>query len=217
MFRNPSNSTDSILIFDSFFVQHQNNRRQGRSPESAARMQDLHVVKERPLQVLRIPCICGERHSTGVCPTTEQAAKHDAPTTPRAACSRKRKKTSRQSTSPSAKRRWSEFRRQARRRNIMVEVTERHYMTLIKQPCGYCGSTRGKGRRIGVDRVQNDQHYTTENTIACCAVCNFMKRDLGVRAFVHAAHAVCRGPMASHLCRDRRRAVGGLPRSASHG
>ena len=130
---------------------------------------------------------------------------------------RESEKKSRQSTSPSAKRRWSEFRRPARRRKIMVEVTERHYMTLIKQPCGYCGNTRGKGRRIGVDRVQNDQHYTTENTIACCAVCNFMKRDLGVRAFVHAAHAVSRGPMASHLCRDRRRAVGGLPRSASHG
>ena len=96
----------------------------------------------------------------------------------------------------------------------MVEVTERHYLTLIKQPCGYCGNRRGKGRRIGVDRVQNDQHNTTKNTIACCAVCNFMKRDLGVRAFVHAAHAVSRGPMASHLveitagalvvCRDLR-------------
>ena len=180
-------------------------------------MHDFHVIKKRPLQLLRIPCICGERHSTGVCPTTERATKRDAPTTPITAYSRKRKKTPRQCTSPSQKRRWSEFRRQARRRKVMVEVTERHYLTLIKQPCGCCGNRRGKGRRIGVDRVQNDQHYTTENTIACCAVCNFMKRDLGVRAFVHAAHAVSRGPMASHLAEIAAGALVVLPRSASHG
>ena len=161
IFRNPSNSTDSILIFDSFFVQHQNTRRQGRPPESAARMPDFHVIKKRPLQLLRIPCICGERHSTGVCPTTERATKRDAPTTPITAYSRKRKKTPRQCTSPSQKRRWSEFRRQARRRKIMVEVTERHYLTLIKQPCGYCGNRRGKGRRIGVDRVQGSKMIST--------------------------------------------------------
>ena len=98
----------------------------------------------------------------------------------------------------STKRRWSEFRRQAQQRKISVDMTEteRHYMTLIKQPCGYCGKRQG---RIGVDRVCNDQHYTTANTIACFAVSNFMKRDLGVRAFVHAAQAVTTGPMASHF------------------
>ena len=104
--------------------------------------------------------------------------------------------SSAESLRPSTKRRWSEFRRQAQRRKISGDMTERHYMTLIKQPCGYCGKRQG---RIGVDRVCNDQHYTTANTIACCAICNFMKRDLRVRAFVYAAQAVTTGPMASHF------------------
>ena len=111
----------------------------------------------------------------------------------------KPRKGKRQYRVPLTRPRWSEFRRQAQRRKISVGMTERHYMALIKQPCGYCGKRQGVGCRIGVDRVCNDQHYITANTIACCAVCNFMKRDLGVRAFVHAARAVTTGPMASHF------------------
>ena len=157
-------------------------------------MRDPHV--KQPLQLFRIPCICGGLHSTGSC-TTKTITKPTAPTTPTTTSATKRK--SRQHGAASEKRRWSEFRRQARRRKFTVDITERHYLTLIKQPCGYCGSRQEGGRRIGVDRVCNAEHYTTENTISCCAVCNFMKRDLGVRAFVCAARAVSRGPMASQL------------------
>ena len=157
-------------------------------------MQDLHV--KQPLQLFRIPCICGGLHSTGSC-TTKTITKPTAPTTPTTTSATKRK--SRQHGAASEKRRWSEFRRQARRRKFTVDITERHYLTLIKQPCGYCGSRQEGGRRIGVDRVCNAEHYTTENTISCCAVCNFMKRDMGLRAFVCAARAVSRGPMASQL------------------
>ena len=159
-------------------------------------MQHLHV--KQPLQLFRIPCICGGLHSTGSC-TTKTITKPTAPTTPTTTSATKRK--SRQHGAASEKRRWREFRRQARRRKFTVDITERHYLTLIKQPCGYYGSRQEGGRRIGVDRVCNAEHYTTENTISCCAVCNFMKRDLGVRAFVCAARAVhvSRGPMASQL------------------
>ena len=95
---------------------------------------------------------------------------------------------------PTPNRRWGEFQRQARRRNLSVNMKKRHYQTLIMQPCVYCGR---KGVRVGVDRVDNHQHYTTENTLPCCAVCNFMKRDLGLRAFVGAAGAIAKGPMSS--------------------
>ena len=124
-------------------------------------MQDLHV--KQPLQLFRIPCICGGLHSTGSC-TTKTITKPTAPTTPTTTSATKRK--SRQHGAASEKRRWSEFRRQARRRKFTVDITERHYLTLIKQPCGYCGSRQEGGRRIGVDRVCNAEHYTTENTRA---------------------------------------------------
>ena len=75
-------------------------------------------------------------------------------------------------------------------------MEKRHYEALIKQPCVYCGHKTG---HIGVDRVCNDQSYTTENTAACCTVCNFMKRDLGLRAFVRAARNISKGPMARNF------------------
>merc|ERR1712188_115627 len=103
--------------------------------EAAAKMQDLHV--KQPLQLFRIPCICGGLHSIGSC-TTKTITKPTAPTTPTTTSATIRK--SRQHGAASEKRRWSEFRRQARRRKFTVDITERHYLTLIKQPCGYCGS-----------------------------------------------------------------------------
>jgi len=172
-------------------------RGQGGPKKSASEVQ-IRILKKRPLRFLRIPCLCGGKHRTSICPTeqTTTTTKTTNMVTPCGSTNFKIRKGKQQGRVPSTKRRWSEFRRQAQRRKISVDMTERHYMTLIKQPCGYCGKRQG---RIGVDRVCNDQHYTTANTIACCAVCNFMKRDLGVRAFVHAAQAITTGPMASHF------------------
>jgi len=173
-------------------------RGQGGPKKSASEVQ-IRILKKRPLRFLRIPCLCGGKHRTSICPTEQTTTTTTTTTnmvTPCGSTNFKIRKGKQQCRVPSTKRRWSEFRRQAQRRKISVDMTERHYMTLIKQPCGYCGKRQG---RIGVDRVCNDQHYTTANTIACCAVCNFMKRDLGVRAFVHAARAVTTGPMASHF------------------
>ena len=173
-------------------------RGQGGPKKSASEVQ-IRILKKRPLRFLRIPCLCGGKHRTSICPTEQTTTTTTTTTnmvTPCGSTNFKIRKGKQQCRVPSTKRRWSEFRRQAQRRKISVDMTERHYMTLIKQPCGYCGKRQG---RIGVDRVCNDQHYTTANTIACCAVCNFMKRDLGVRAFVHAAQAITTGPMASHF------------------
>ena len=162
-------------------------RGQGGPKKSATEVR-VYLLKKRPLRFLRIPCLCGGKHRASLCPT-EQTTKTNMVTSC-GGTNFKPRKGKRQYRVPSTSHRWSEFRRQAQRRKISVGMTERHYMTLIKQPCGYCGKRQGVGCRIGVDRVCNDQHYTTANTIACCAVYSFMKCDLGVRAFVHAARAV---------------------------
>jgi len=85
-------------------------------------------------------------------------------------------------------------------------MEKRHYHLLTKQPCAYCGRKTGK---IGVDRVCNSEPYTAENTLPCCSVCNFMKRDLDLGAFVSAAKAVSNGPMSgfAELLNERQRPV----------
>ena len=166
-----------------------------------------------PLRRLRIPCICGEAHASGTCPTAGEpvlaipkpsTAKKAAATAaatvevttppPQPTQGRQCRKRKKRTKSPTPSRRWKEFQRQARRRKLPVVMEMRHYHLLTKQPCAYCGRKVGS---IGVDRVCNSEPYTAENTLPCCSVCNFMKRDLDLGAFVSAAKAISNGPMSS--------------------
>ena len=123
-------------------------RGQGGPKKSASEVQ-IQILKKRPLRFLRIPCLCGGKHTTSICPT-EQTTRTNMVTS----CGSTNFKIrigKQQCRVPSTKRRSSEFRRQAQRRKISVDMTERHYMTLIKQPCGYCG------------KRQPDTKYTNSN------------------------------------------------------
>lgn len=80
--------------------------------------------------------------------------------------------------------RFSMFKAQAARRGKKVELQQRDYARILRQPCLYCGSTE----RIGVDRAQNDEHYTRINSVPCCATCNYMKGTMRIRAFAERAH-----------------------------
>ena len=82
--------------------------------------------------------------------------------------------------------RYSMFKAQARRRNKRVELQRREYEDIVRRPCLYCGSTH----RIGIDRVRNDGHYTRENSVPCCASCNYMKGTLRLRDFAERARCI---------------------------
>ena len=79
--------------------------------------------------------------------------------------------------------RFSMFKAQAARRGKRVELLRHEFAGMLRRPCVYCGSTE----RIGIDRVQNDGHYTRANSVPCCAPCNYMKGTARLRGF--AAHA----------------------------
>ncbi len=84
-------------------------------------------------------------------------------------------------------RRWSNFNSQARRRNkgrgIAVTMRRCTYLSLITQPCAYCGARPLPGQFVGVDRLRSDGIYSPENSVPCCKVCNFMKGSLSVPQF----------------------------------
>ena len=123
-------------------------RGQGGPKKSSSEVQS-RILKKRPLRFLRIPCLCGGKHRTSLCPT-EQTTKTNMVTSC-GGTNFKPRKGKRQYRVPSIGHRWTEFRWQAQRRKISVDMTERHYMTLIKQPCGYYG------------KRQPDTKYTNSN------------------------------------------------------
>ena len=78
------------------------------------------------------------------------------------------------------------FKVQAARRGKTVELQRHEFARILRQQCFYCSSTE----RIGVDRVQNDGHYTLANSVPCCASCNYMKGGMRLREFAEHAHRV---------------------------
>ncbi len=64
------------------------------------------------------------------------------------------------------------YRYQARKRGLVFELTREQFATLTSQRCFYCGHS-GK---VGVDRKDNEQGYTLQNSVPCCGICNFMKK-----------------------------------------
>ena len=82
--------------------------------------------------------------------------------------------------------RYSTFKAQAMRRGKKVALACDDYARLVRQSCLYCGSTE----HIGVDRARNDEHYTRENAVPCCASCNFMKGTLQIREFAKRARRI---------------------------
>ena len=82
--------------------------------------------------------------------------------------------------------RFSMFKAQAARRGKEVELRQLDFAKLLRRPCLYCGATQ----RIGIDRVQNNGHYTRENSVPCCASCNYMKGTLRLRDFAERARCI---------------------------
>lgn len=84
----------------------------------------------------------------------------------------------------------------AKKRNYQFVITPTQFHDLIKQPCYYCGSVndikRVKGfagilvrlRANGIDRKDNTQGYTLENSVACCEWCNRAKDTLTIQEYL---------------------------------
>lgn len=66
----------------------------------------------------------------------------------------------------------------AKRRGLRWELTLEQYESLLRDPCGYCGLHDNNCLTgPGLDRKDNDGHYTFKNSIRCCFLCNQAKSD----------------------------------------
>lgn len=71
---------------------------------------------------------------------------------------------------------------------------------MIKDSCFYCGKKDSNSRKDrltgellsynGVDRLDSNLGYETDNTVACCSTCNYMKGTLTVSEFIAQASLI---------------------------
>lgn len=72
------------------------------------------------------------------------------------------------------------YRGNARRRGISWELSRQEFRHLVQGACNYCGNSPAGG----IDRLRNSDGYVRHNSVSCCSVCNFAKRDLSAVEFL---------------------------------
>lgn len=87
-----------------------------------------------------------------------------------------------------------QYKRHARDRNIVFDLSYEEVEQLVRSACFYCGEPAGNTKRTknrpdgfrhnGIDRVDSDKHYHSGNVVPCCGVCNRAKRDMNGKKFL---------------------------------
>lgn len=80
------------------------------------------------------------------------------------------------------------YKRNAKKRNLIFEVTIDQFQEISKQSCVYCGELPKQEARKdflynGMDRVDSTKGYTLDNIVPCCGICNRAKYTLTVEEF----------------------------------
>lgn len=93
-----------------------------------------------------------------------------------------------------------EYKGHAKRRKLSWELLKEQFFLLTSSNCVYCGSEpykikfcashNGTYTYNGIDRVNNDLGYLLDNSVSCCARCNYAKGDMTKEEFLTWARKV---------------------------
>jgi len=82
---------------------------------------------------------------------------------------------------------YNDYRRNAKLRNLTFELSKEQFIEIAGKNCEYCGAPpknkdhfkfKGAIQISGIDRKDNKIGYTQENSVPCCSICNYGKKDL---------------------------------------
>ena len=71
------------------------------------------------------------------------------------------------------------YKSNAKSRNLDFKLSYEEFKVLLLKNCYYCDDVSQ-----GVDRINNNQGYTVENSVSCCTTCNFMKNTHTLGNFI---------------------------------
>jgi hypothetical protein len=77
---------------------------------------------------------------------------------------------------------FSKYKYNANKRGIIFNISQEEFNKLFKMKCTYCGSFL-EGCN-GIDRINSNKGYFSENCTPCCKICNFMKLDYTKDQFI---------------------------------
>lgn len=77
------------------------------------------------------------------------------------------------------------YKRSATKRKIEFHLTNEEFMEIIKQKCVYCAEMSQEKQFNGIDRVDSKGHYTKDNCVSSCTLCNYIKHTTPLHVFFH--------------------------------
>lgn len=75
------------------------------------------------------------------------------------------------------------FKRDASKRGWSVELSREEALGMMAAECFYCGKKDNSGL-VGIDRVDSSKPYLKNNTVSCCAMCNYGKNVFSVSEYL---------------------------------
>jgi hypothetical protein len=82
------------------------------------------------------------------------------------------------------------IKRAAETRGIEWRLTDEEAKVMLTSPCVYCKHIDLEVRVNGIDRLDSNVCYTTENCRPCCKDCNYMKGTYDPKTFIERAKKI---------------------------
>ena len=76
------------------------------------------------------------------------------------------------------------YKKDAVRRGIEFQISREEVDALILQPCNYCGCIDEEKKFNGIDRVDSNAGYYSNNSVSCCKMCNYLKNNTSKDTFL---------------------------------
>lgn len=84
---------------------------------------------------------------------------------------------------------YSRYKNDAKRRDLLFELSYLQFMNIVARPCNYCGEFNELSYN-GVDRQNNTIGYNISNCVPACSMCNLMKSSHEVCKFISHCKAI---------------------------
>jgi hypothetical protein len=76
------------------------------------------------------------------------------------------------------------YQKEALRRGLDFQISREFVDSFILQPCHYCGHVDEEKKFNGIDRIDSNVGYYTDNCVSCCKMCNYLKNNTPKDAFL---------------------------------
>lgn len=84
--------------------------------------------------------------------------------------------------------RYNMYKKGAKARNLIFDLTVDQFDEITRQECYYCGEYSGNyfdKSFSGIDRIDSSKGYESNNVVPCCDMCNRMKLDYNLDTWIN--------------------------------